>query len=116
MHHEPAALDCEVKSRAIFHRGALVAEQECGVDDSGVDAAILHRLEGAGVLRTDNDPRSGLNRARLHHTGATRPHEAGLIIRGELIPFAIVWLDPGITPWCKNGKSNEAENLAKVDF
>jgi len=39
------------QSGAVFRRGALVAEQERGVDDLGVDAAILHRLESAGVLQ-----------------------------------------------------------------
>jgi hypothetical protein len=29
------------------------------------------------------------------------PHEAGPSIPGELIPCALVWLDPGITPCCK---------------
>jgi hypothetical protein len=30
--------------------------------------------------------------------------------------LAFVWLDPGITPCCKSRKSNDAKNLAKVDF
>jgi hypothetical protein len=29
------------------------------------------------------------------------PHEADPSIPGELIPYALVWLDPGITPCCK---------------
>src|SRR5689334_18542746 len=44
------------------------------------------------------------------------PHEADPSIPGELIPYALVWLDPGITPCCKSRKSNNPKNLAKVDL
>ena len=36
------------------------------------------------------------------------PHEADPSIPGELIPYALVWLDPGITPCCKSLLSHPA--------
>src|SRR6266850_6583828 len=45
-----------------------------------------------------------------------RPHEAGLLRSWRADSLALVWLDPGITPCCKSRKSDDTENLAKVDL
>jgi hypothetical protein len=35
-------------------------------------------------------------------------------VPGELIPWAFVWLDPGITPCCKTRKLKGYEFFAKI--
>jgi hypothetical protein len=35
-------------------------------------------------------------------------------IPGELIPYAFVWLDPGITPCCKSRNLQSHEFFAKI--
>jgi len=46
MQFEPAAFDSELE----FRRGAPINVQEWAVDFLDVNAAILHHLEGVGVL------------------------------------------------------------------
>jgi hypothetical protein len=48
--YQPAALDSELHTSAVFRRTALVLEQEGAVDLLDVNAAVLHRLDGAGDL------------------------------------------------------------------
>jgi hypothetical protein len=50
VHDEPTALDRQLHARAVLCRCALVLKQERAVDLLDMDAAILHRLDGAGDL------------------------------------------------------------------
>jgi len=51
MQFKPAEFNRAVEARRVFRRRALVAEQERRVELLDVDAPILHRLEGAGVIQ-----------------------------------------------------------------
>ena len=51
MHRQPAALDGQLHARAVLRRAAFILEQERAIDLLDMNAAVLHRLDGAGDLR-----------------------------------------------------------------
>ena len=50
VHFQPAQANGTIEALRVFRRRALVAEQERAVEFLDVDPAILHWLEGVGVL------------------------------------------------------------------